>query len=211
MLKRAVELRKGMGTVRGRGAVLRATPARGWPREQSHRADATKTAVGTALVYAGNLPVWLGAQKDLGMARTAVGISCPRVWCHSTSELAGGVSMVEMVKEQPYRTCEDSGRDITSSRPRVRCYNVSELVVGVWGRWNRMFSLSSLGLLACNATNRQPASDLLRIFHLAAAISLYQQRLHWSNDRQRYRRTTIITRLNMVTCRRSFNELQRQT
>ena len=39
--------------------------------------------------------------------------------------------MVEMVKEQPYRTCEDSGRDITSSRPRVRCYNVSELVVGV--------------------------------------------------------------------------------
>lgn len=70
--------------------------------------------MGTALAYAGNLPVRLGAQKGLGMVRTVVGISYPRVWCYSTSELTGGVSMVGMVKEQPYRAYEDSGGDITS-------------------------------------------------------------------------------------------------
>ena len=42
------------------------------------------------------------------MARTAVGTSRPRVWRHSTCKLAGGVSMVRIDKEQPYRVCEDT-------------------------------------------------------------------------------------------------------
>jgi hypothetical protein len=49
------------------------------------------------------------------MARTAVGSSRPRVWYYSTSELAGGVSMVEVANEQPYRAREGTGGDITSS------------------------------------------------------------------------------------------------
>jgi hypothetical protein len=51
-------------------------------------------------------------QEGLGMARTAVEISRPRVWCYSPSSLAGGFSMVGTAKEQPYRDCEDGGGDI---------------------------------------------------------------------------------------------------
>ena len=91
--------------------------------------------------------------------------SCVLVYgCCSTSELAGGVSIVGVAKEQPHRACEDSGRDITSSRTG---YSASELVVGV-SRMLRQdaFAVFPSGLSACNATNRQPSNDLLHIFHL---------------------------------------------
>jgi hypothetical protein len=57
--KCAVELREGMGTIRVRGVVVvRATPARRSPGEKSLAREMVqlKTAVGTALAYAGNLP-----------------------------------------------------------------------------------------------------------------------------------------------------------
>jgi hypothetical protein len=46
--------------------------------------------------------------------------SRPRVWCYSTSELAGGVSMVGTANEQPYRT------PVVMSRPHVGRYSASE-------------------------------------------------------------------------------------
>ena len=52
----------------------------------------------------------------MGMARTAVRTSRPRVWCYSMNELAGGVSMVGVAKERPYRAYEGSGGDMTPSR-----------------------------------------------------------------------------------------------
>lgn len=49
------------------------------------------------------------------MARTAVGISRPRVWCYRASELEG-FRWWEQPKEQPYRARKDSSGDIMSPR-----------------------------------------------------------------------------------------------
>jgi hypothetical protein len=127
------------------------------------------------VAYAGNRPVLLGAPEGLGMTRMAVGILRARVWRYSTSELAGGVLMVGMAKDSPIVLARIA---VGISRPRVGCYNASELVVGV-SRMLRQdaFAVFSSDLLACNATNKQPASDLLHIFSRGKFIPASNDRI----------------------------------
>lgn len=76
--------------------------------------------------------------------------------------------------EQPKNNPIVLSTAVGASRHRVERYNTSELVVGV-STMVRQDAFVAFRLLACNATNRQPASDFTsRVPSCSATISSHQ-------------------------------------